>query len=113
MIETNQITARIADLSARAQLSPHNLSQLLNEEIGKSFFDYINAQRVEEVKRCLLDPAYGSQTILEIALAAGFSSKTAFNSAFREHASMTPSEFRRRGRPSIAGRLGAESQERC
>ena len=92
----------LAELSARAQLSPHNLSQLLNEEIGKSFFDYINAQRVEEVKRCLLDPAYGSQTILEIALAAGFSSKTAFNSAFRQYVAMTPTEFRRRAR-AIAG----------
>ncbi len=33
------------------------------------------------VKRCLADPAYDSQTILDIALAAGFSSKTAFNAA--------------------------------
>jgi AraC-like DNA-binding protein len=88
----------LADLAARAQLSPHNLSQLLNEEMGKSFFDYINSQRIEEVKRCLLDPAYDGQTILDIALAAGFSSKTAFNSAFRQHTSTTPSEFRRRAR---------------
>ena len=88
----------LADLAERAQLSPHNLSQLLNEEIGKTFFDYVNAQRVEEVKRCLLDPAYDSQTILDIALAAGFSSKTAFNAAFRQHVSTTPSEFRRRAR---------------
>ena len=88
----------LADLAKRAQLSPHNLSQLLNEEIGKTFFDYVNAQRVEEVKRCLLDPAYDSQTILDIALAAGFSSKTAFNAAFRQRVSTTPSEFRRRAR---------------
>jgi AraC-like DNA-binding protein len=88
----------LADLAARAGLSPHNLSQLLNEELGKSFFDYINGLRVEEVKRCLLDPAYDSQTILDIALAAGFSSKTAFNTAFRQHTSMTPSEFRRQAR---------------
>ena len=88
----------LAELATRAQLSPHNLSQLLNEEVGKTFFDYVNSQRVDEVKRCLLDPAYDSQTILDIALAAGFSSKTAFNSAFRQHASTTPSEFRRRAR---------------
>jgi len=90
----------LADLATRAELSPHNLSQLLNEEIGKSFFDYINSQRVEEVKRCLADATYDSQTILDIALAAGFSSKTAFNAAFRQHTSTTPSEFRRE-----AGRL--------
>jgi AraC-like DNA-binding protein len=59
---------------------------------------------VAEVKRCLLDPAYGSQAILEIARASGFSSKTAFNAAFREHAGVTPSEFRRRSR----GESGAQ-----
>jgi len=103
----------LADLAARAQLSTHNLSQLLNEEIGKTFFDYVNAQRVEEVKRCLLDAAYDSQTILDIALASGFSSKTAFNSAFRQHASTTPSQFRRsaRTRPPMqsAGEHGASA----
>jgi AraC-like DNA-binding protein len=88
----------LAGLATRTGLSQHNLSQLLNEELGKSFFDYVNQHRVEEVKRCLLDPAYASQTILEIALASGFSSKTAFNSAFRQHTGTTPSEFRRRAR---------------
>jgi AraC-like DNA-binding protein len=71
---------------------------LLNDELDQSFFDYINSHRVAEVKRCLLDPAYGSQAILGIAKASGFSSKTAFNAAFREHAGVTPSEFRRRSR---------------
>ena len=89
---------KLADLSARANLTPHNLSQLLNEEIGRSFFDYINLHRVAEVKRCLGDAAYSSQTILDIALAAGFSSKTAFNAAFRQHTGTTPSQFRRRAR---------------
>jgi AraC-like DNA-binding protein len=88
----------LGDLAKRAGLTPHNLSQLLNEELGQSFFDYINRNRVEEVKRCLLDPAYASQTILDIALAAGFSSKTAFNSAFRQHTGVTPSHFRRQVR---------------
>jgi AraC-like DNA-binding protein len=92
----------LADLATRASLSPHNLSQLLNEELDQSFFDYINSHRVAEVKRCLLDPAYGSQAILEIARASGFSSKTAFNAAFRQHAGVTPSEFRRSRRQSGA-----------
>jgi AraC-like DNA-binding protein len=84
----------LGDLATRAGFTAHNLSQLLNEELGQSFFDFINRHRVEEVKRCLLDPAYASQTILDIAFASGFSSKTAFNSAFRQHAGTTPSQFR-------------------
>jgi AraC-like DNA-binding protein len=84
----------LTQLSERLGISTHHLSQLLNDEIGMTFFDYINRLRVQEVQRCLADPAYRSQTILDIALASGFNSKAAFNAAFRLHAGMTPSEFR-------------------
>jgi AraC-like DNA-binding protein len=85
----------LAQLAASMAMSPHHLSQLLNEQLHTTFFDCINRRRVDEVKRCLADPAYASQTILDIALSAGFSSKAAFNSAFKQHAGLTPSEFRR------------------
>jgi AraC-like DNA-binding protein len=84
----------LTQLSGRLGISAHHLSQLLNDEIGMTFFDYVNRLRVQEVQRCLSDPAYGSQTILDIALASGFNSKAAFNAAFRLHTGMTPSAFR-------------------
>jgi AraC-like DNA-binding protein len=89
----------LSELATRLALSPHHLSQLLNESLGQSFFDFINAHRVAEVQRCLKDPAYARQTILEIALDAGFNSKAAFNSAFRQHAGTTPSAYRRGNTP--------------
>jgi len=88
----------LAQLAERLGLSTHHVSQLLNEELGTTFFDYVNAQRVREVQRCLVDPMYGSQTILAIALSAGFNSKAAFNAAFRQHTGMTPSAYRLKGR---------------
>jgi len=84
----------LSGLSDRLGVSTHHLSQLLNEEIGVTFFDFINSRRVEEVKRCLVDPAYRAQTVLEIAFAAGFSSKAAFNSVFKLQTGTTPSKFR-------------------
>lgn len=87
----------LPQLAERAGLTPHHLSQLLNEVRGETFFDFVNARRVAEVQRCLQDPAYRGQSLLEIALASGFNSKGAFNTAFRRHAGMTPSEFRRQG----------------
>ena len=84
----------LAQLASRAGISTHHLSQLFNEQIGVSFFDYINARRVEDVKRCLTDGAFESQPLLQIALQAGFNSKTAFNAAFRKHAGTTPSAYR-------------------
>jgi AraC-like DNA-binding protein len=90
----------LSELAGRLALSPHHLSQLLNDSLGESFFDFINARRVAEVRRCLRDPAYAQQTILEIALGAGFNSKAAFNTAFRRHAGTTPSAYRREAAPA-------------
>ncbi len=84
----------LAQLAERTGLSPHHLSQLLNEELDVTFFDFVNAQRVKEVQRCLADPAYGTQSILDIGLAAGFNSKAAFNAAFKQHTRTTPSQYR-------------------
>jgi AraC-like DNA-binding protein len=81
----------LADILA---IPVHQLSQLLNETVGQSFFDYINRARVEEAKNLLIDPAFSSYTILAIATEAGFNSKTAFNTAFKKHAGTTPSAFR-------------------
>lgn len=73
----------------------HEVSQLLNEEMGASFFDFINRYRVQEVQRCLLDPAYATQSLLEIGLASGFNSKAAFNAAFKRFTGVTPSGWRK------------------
>jgi len=85
----------LSELAGRAGQSPHHLSQLLNDEIGVSFFDYVNRRRVDEVRRCLADPAYADQTIMDIALASGFNSKASFNAVFKEMTGTTPSAYRR------------------
>ncbi|MEZ5531863.1 MAG: helix-turn-helix transcriptional regulator [Steroidobacteraceae bacterium] len=89
----------LAQLAERLGVSTHHLSQLLNEELGATFFDFVNALRVKEVQRCLVDPAYREQTILEVALASGFNSKAAFNAAFKAYTGTTPSRFRREQSP--------------
>jgi AraC-like DNA-binding protein len=84
----------LAGLAVRVGISPHHLSQTINAELGRTFFDYVNERRVREVQRCLCDPAYAEQSILDIALASGFNSKTAFNAAFKAYTGQTPSQFR-------------------
>ncbi|MBL8172151.1 MAG: AraC family transcriptional regulator, partial [Acidobacteria bacterium] len=60
----------------------------------QSFTDLINAYRVEDAKRRLLDPTWKHYSILAIAEEAGFSSKSTFNAVFKKHTGQTPSEFR-------------------
>lgn len=84
----------LSQLASLLDATNHEVSQLLNESLGESFFDFINRHRVVEVQRCLRDPAYNQQTILDIALASGFSSKAAFNAAFKKVSGLTPSQYK-------------------
>jgi len=85
----------LSSLADRLAISPHHLSQLLNERIGKSFNDFVNSYRVDEARRRLVDPKDSQFSILAIAESAGFTSKSAFNAAFKKHTGMTPSEWRK------------------
>ena len=81
-------------LAQELSISPHHLSQIINERLGQSFSDFINSYRVEEAKRRLQDPAFKHLSLLGIAIDVGFNSKSSFNSVFKKHTNLTPSEFR-------------------
>lgn len=85
-------------LAKRLAISKGLLSQILNDEIGLSFYDYVNQFRVDEVKRQLLESANSHLTIMALAAESGFNSKTSFNRTFKRYTQMTPSEFIRRHR---------------
>jgi AraC-like DNA-binding protein len=82
-------------LAKALSISPHHLSQTINEQLNQNFFDFINTYRIEEAKRMLLDPAKKHYSILAVSEEVGFNSKSAFNTAFKKHVNMTPSEFRK------------------
>jgi AraC-like DNA-binding protein len=79
-------------LAEQVRISPHHLSQVLNDKLGKTFYDYINEQRVEYAKALLVQEPH--KAITDIAFAAGYNSKNSFYNAFKRHAGMAPSEFR-------------------
>jgi AraC-like DNA-binding protein len=81
----------LRDLSDRLGVSENYISQTLNEQLGRNFFDFVNAARIEAAKSLLRE---GRKTVLEIALAVGFNSRSTFNTAFRKHTGSTPSGFR-------------------
>jgi AraC-like DNA-binding protein len=82
-------------LASALDISAHNLSEVINSELGKNFFDYINGYRVQCVQRDLLDPKKSHLTVLSLALDAGFNSKSSFNSIFKKTTGMTPSQYRK------------------
>jgi AraC-like DNA-binding protein len=82
-------------LAKALAITPHHLSQTINEQLNQNFFDFINTYRIEEAKRMLLDSAKKHYSILAVSEEVGFNSKSAFNTAFKKHVNMTPSEFRK------------------
>ncbi len=85
----------LATLSEKTGVPLHHLSQIINENLGKNFYDYINAERIEEAKRYLRDVQKDHLNIAAIGFDAGFNSLSAFNAAFRKFAHCTPSHFRK------------------
>jgi len=85
----------LPDLAQKLAVSTHHLSQILNERIGKNFFEYINGLRVEEAKKLLKDANSDYLSIAGIAQEAGFNSLSAFNTIFKKSTGSTPSSYRK------------------
>ena len=92
----------LAELARRWGVSPRDLTYLLRESLDTCFYDYINRHRIEEAKRLLGEEE--ASNILEVMQRAGFNSKSVFNTAFKKHTGLTPTEFRKRsGLRRLAG----------
>jgi AraC-like DNA-binding protein len=83
----------LADLSSRLNSYPYKLSEVLNSQVGQPFYDFVNGYRVREVQRRIKKGDARSQKILALAMDAGFSSKSAFNEAFKKQTGQTPTAF--------------------
>ena len=90
----------LSKLAEKIGVISNYLSQVINERIGRNFYDYINYYRTEEFKYLVAKPENKKLTILALALDSGFASKGAFNKAFRKFAGQTPSEYVKSIRPN-------------
>lgn len=69
------------------------LSQIINEQTGKSFTQYINDYRIQDAVRLLSDP--DNQIPLKtLSVELGFNSSTTFYKQFQAATGMTPSQYR-------------------
>ena len=84
----------LADLADLLSTTPHKLSEVLNAQIGQTFYDFVNGYRVREVQRRIASGDAQRVTMLALALDAGFASKSTFNVVFKKHTSRTPSDYR-------------------
>lgn len=83
----------LATLAAELALSPHQLSELLNVRLGKSFARYLREWRIAAAREMLRGEP--SASVLAVGLNVGFTSQSNFYEAFREIEGMTPGQYRK------------------
>ena len=83
---------KLNDLARGINISSHLLSQLLNDNLGKSFNTYINEYRIGEA--CKLIETSNHLTFEAIGYEVGFNSKSTFYTAFKKIKDTTPALFK-------------------
>ncbi|SFS01456.1 AraC-type DNA-binding protein [Dyella sp. OK004] len=84
----------IGQVAKRSGYPEYLVSAVINRRLGGSFWDYINRLRIEAARVRLAD-TNDTRTILDIAYACGFTSKSTFNAAFKKQVGETPSAYRK------------------
>ncbi|MBJ9976204.1 helix-turn-helix domain-containing protein [Pseudomonas sp. S75] len=87
-------------VASESGYSRNQISYLLNQVLGQSFYRYVNHARVLHLLDELQTPT-GTLRIDELAFAAGFNSLSAFYKSFRDHTGLSPTAYLRqmRARP--------------
>ncbi len=84
---------KLNDLANEIEVTSHQLSQFLNNNLNKTFNQFINEFRIKEAKKLIEN---NHQFTLEaIGYEAGFSSKSTFYAAFKKIIGTTPAEYKK------------------
>lgn len=83
-------------LSSRLAISARTISQVINEQLKKNFFELINEYRIKEAQKLLVDEQYAGMSILDITYEVGFNSRSAFNRVFKNTTGIPPSAYRKK-----------------
>jgi len=83
---------KLSDVARKMNILPHTLSQLINDNLGKSFTSLINEYRVREAKNLIQSNTHSK--LEAIGYDCGFNSKSTFYSAFKKIAKTTPAKYK-------------------
>ncbi len=81
----------LPEVADKLKITPHHLSQLLNDNLEKSFPYYINEFRIEAAKAMI--KSRPDLSLEGIGYECGFNSKSTFYTAFKKHAGTTPAKY--------------------
>jgi YesN/AraC family two-component response regulator len=82
---------KLHDLAQEMNISGHQLSQFLNENMGKNFTLFVNEYRIQEA--CKVLESETNLSIEGISSEVGFNSKSTFFAAFKKSKGVTPALY--------------------
>lgn len=82
----------LSELAKAMHVTPHLLSQILNDHVGKNFTSYINAFRIHEA--CKMIEANRPFSLEAIGYEVGFNSKSTFYASFKKIKGTTPLAYK-------------------
>ena len=98
---------KIQQLARKLEIPTHRLSELINQGSEGNFKAFVNALRIEHAKALLRDQP--DRSVLDIALASGFNSVSAFYTQFTRVESVPPATYRRNARSDVDDRAARAS----
>lgn len=83
----------LRDLADLVGINEKKLSTLLNQNLNTNFYDYMNDYRIRLFEKRAQNGDLKSLSVLGLATACGFTSKSSFYRAFKKKTGLTPSTY--------------------
>ena len=105
---TRDASQSIDEIARRQGVTPRYV-QILFEELGTTFGEFVTDRWLDVARSMLRSPRFARWSIAGIAFESGFRDLSHFNRRFRRRFGMTPSEFRRHGGPGTIPSITLQS----
>jgi len=84
----------LSQIARKVNVCRTTLSNTINRQENKNFNTFINNLRIESAQQIMRQ--YPDKSLLEIALAVGYTEQSNFTAHFKQYAGITPAEWRKR-----------------
>ncbi|MEM8887181.1 MAG: helix-turn-helix domain-containing protein [Bacteroidota bacterium] len=85
----------LTKLSEKLDIPRHHLSELINQEMGSSFYDLVNERRIGHAIELMKAGKDMAITLEALGYDCGFNTKSAFYHHFKQFTGKTPGQFRK------------------
>lgn len=86
-------TLSLETLAKKLNTDRYSLSQVINQEFNKNFYEFINDYRIEECIEYIDNNPTGTDSITDMIYESGFNNKVSFYKAFKKRKKVTPAQY--------------------